>query len=250
MAMELFLQRLNSLRCPFVRLVNKVSPSDADGYLSGCYISRNAADCHRTEPPARRTARNVNQHIYDTPSKLSESGSAKKASGIPTSIPDFAGMTPIPHDAESPTLVDSLDSRNDHLQLALKHFGETAMADDRGQQVVESVQDSQDKVHDEPFVFGGEYGHNMPSIFASSDNISCGHTTIKACECRIMRVRWCPSIYLNSVCTNVLFERRLLGISTVVLSCSERAFLKQRKIKVPHMVKFLLDLDISPLQMS
>ena len=51
-------------------------------------------------------------------------------------------MTPIPHDAESPTLVDSLDSRNDHLQLALKPFGETAMADDRGQQVVESVQDS------------------------------------------------------------------------------------------------------------
>ena len=35
-------------------------------------------------------------------------------------------------------LVDSLDSRNDHLQLALK-LGETAMADDRGQQVVESV---------------------------------------------------------------------------------------------------------------
>ena len=206
--MELFLQRLNSLRCPFVRLVDKVSPSDADGYLSGCYISRNAADCHWTSPPARRTARNVNQHIYETPSKLSESGSAKKASGFPTSIPDFAGMTPIPHDAESPTLVDSLDSRNDHLRLALKHFGETAMADDRGQQVVESVQDSQDKVHNEPVVFGGEYGHNMPSIFASSDNISCGHNVTHQSLGVQDNASAMVSFYLSELCSHKCFVRK------------------------------------------
>ena len=206
--LEIFLQRLNSLRCPFVRNVNKVNPSDADGYLSGCYISRNAADSHRTSPPARRTARNVNQHIYDTPSKLSEFGSAKKASGIPTSIPDFAGMTPIPHDAESPTLVDSLDSRNDHLQLALKPFGETAMADDRGQQVVESVQDSQDKVHDEPVVFGGEYGYNMPSIFASSDNISCGHNVTHQSLGVQDNASAVVSFYLSELCSHKCFVRK------------------------------------------
>ena len=73
-----------------------------------------------------------------------------------------------------------------------------------------SPQDSQDKVHNEPVVFGGEYGHNMPSIFASSDNISCRHNvthqSLGVQDNRQLMVS--SSIYLNSVLHNSFVRKK------------------------------------------
>ena len=171
---ELFLQRLNSLRCPFVRRMKKGGSFFANGYLKGCYISSNDITYFRTSSDTHTAAEkdtDAEHGCYATPrSKASEFEKVRMTKGNPILNPDFAGITPIPRDAESMPPADTVDSHD--LAEQLKYSEENSASGVRGRRSTEIGQNARNTASVDPDFFGGDFVHDMSSLFTSNGDIN------------------------------------------------------------------------------